>query len=230
MSDTTRTSSDVDDEYLDDLDELEVDPDPDLLEPPAQSWRARTAVEMAISGVLGLLASFVLSIEALALAADKDATFGCDLNSVISCSTVAKSWQAQLFGFPNAFLGIAAEAVVITVAMAVLGGVRFPRWFMIGAQAIYTLGFLFAWWLFFEAFFVIKALCPWCLLITVTTTLVWAGLTRINVRERVITFPGRWGPAARRFVAHGNDWFVTAALIVLLAVAVLAKYGSTLLV
>ena len=67
---------------------------------------------------------------------------------------------------------------------------------MLCAQAIYTLGFLFAWWLFFEAFFVIKALCPWCLLITVTTTLVWAGLTRLNVREGVITFPGRWGPAA----------------------------------
>ena len=63
-----------------------------------------------------------------------------------------------------------------------------------------------------------------------TTTLVWAGLTRLNVREGVITFPGRWGPAARRFVAHGNDWFVTAALIVLLAVAVLPKYGSTLIV
>lgn len=233
MGDATRSSSEVGDvavDEFDELDELEVDPDPDLLEPPSQAWRTRTAVEMAVSGLLGLLASFVLSIEALALAADKNATFGCDFNSVISCSTVAKSWQAQLFGFPNAYLGIAAEAVVITVAVAVAGGVRFPRWYMLCAQTIYTLGFLFAWWLFFEAFFVIKALCPWCLLITVTTTLVWAGLTRLNVREGVITFPGRWGPAARRFVAHGNDWFVTAALIVLLAVAVLAKYGSTLLV
>jgi len=225
--DATRSSAkDLDDEF----DELEPDLDPDLLEPPSQAWRSRTAAEMAISGVLGLLASFVLSIEAVTLAADPLATFGCDLNSVISCSVVAQSWQAALFGFPNAFLGIAAEAVVITVAVAVLGGVRFPRWFMLGAQAIYTLGFLFAWWLFFEAFFVIKALCPWCLLITVTTTLVWAGLTRLNVREQVITLPGRWGPAGRRFVAHGNDWFVTAALIVLLAVAVLAKYGSTLIV
>ncbi|KQT02641.1 vitamin K epoxide reductase [Cellulomonas sp. Leaf395] len=212
------------------MDELdEVDPDPDLLLPPSQAWRARTAIEMVISGVLGLLASFVLSIEALTLAADPNASFGCDLNSVISCSVVAQSWQASLFGFPNAFLGIAAEAVVITVAVAVLGGVRFPRWFMLGAQTIYTLGFLFAWWLFYEAYVVIGALCPWCLLITVTTTLVWAGLTRLNVREGAINFPGRWGPAARRFVDHGNDWFVTIALIVLLAVAIFAKYGSIIL-
>ncbi|WP_456787006.1 vitamin K epoxide reductase family protein [Cellulomonas sp. P5_C5] len=230
MGDATRSSAnELDGDDLDDFDEVDPDPDPDLLEPPSQAWRARTAIEMIISGALGLLASFVLSIEALTLAADPDATLGCDLNSVISCGVVAKSWQAELFGFPNAFLGIAAEAVVITVAVAVLGRVVFPRWFMLGAQAIYTLGFLFAWWLFFEAYFVIKALCPWCLLITVTTTLVWAGLTRLNVREGVITFPGRWGPAARRFVDHGNDWFVTIALIVLLAVAILVKYGSIIL-
>lgn len=230
MGDATRSSAkDRHDDPIDEFDDDYVDPDPDLLEPPTQAWRARTAIEMVVSGALGLLASFVLSIEALKLALDKDATFTCDFNTVISCSTVAKSWQAELFGFPNAFLGIAAEAVVITVAVAVLGGVRFPRWFMLGAQAIYTLGFLFAWWLFFEAYFVIKALCPWCLLITVTTTLVWAGLTRLNVRERVIDLPGRWGPAARRFVEHGNDWFVTAALIVLLAAAVVLKYGSSLL-
>ena len=61
---------------LDDIDDsttLEVDPDPDLLEPPTQAWRARTAIEMVISGALGLLASFVLSIDALKLAADPDA-------------------------------------------------------------------------------------------------------------------------------------------------------------
>nr|WP_246123432.1 vitamin K epoxide reductase family protein [Cellulomonas terrae] len=200
-----------------------------MLEPPSYAWRARTAIEMIVSGVIGLFASFVLSIEALTLAADPDATLGCDFNAVISCGIVAQSPEATLFGFPNAFLGIAAEAVVITVAVAILGRVVFPRWFMLGAQTIYTLGFLFAWWLFFVSFFKIGALCPWCLLITVTTTLVWAGLTRLNVREGVITFPGRWGPAARRFVDHGNDWFVTVALIVLLAVAILVKYGSIIL-
>ena len=229
MGDATRSSASGLDDDIDDYDEPEVDPDPDLLEPPSNAWRTRTAIEMVISGAVGLLASFVLSIEAITLALDPTASLGCDLNSVISCSIVAQSWQAELFGFPNAFLGIAAEAVVITVAVAILGRVVFPRWFMLGAQVIYTLGFLFAWWLFYEAYVVIGALCPWCLLITVTTTLVWAGLTRLNVREGVITLPGRMGPAARRFVDHGNDWFVTIALIVLLAVAILVKYGSIIL-
>ncbi len=77
MGDATRSSAnELDGDDLDDFDELDVDPDPDLLEPPSQAWRARTAIEMVVSGALGLLASFVLSIDALKLAADPNATWG----------------------------------------------------------------------------------------------------------------------------------------------------------
>ncbi len=182
---------------------------------------------MVISGALGLLASFVLSIDALKLAANPDANLGCNVNAIINCAKVAAKPQAHLLGefFPNAFLGIAAESVVITIAVAMLGGVLFPRWFMLSAQAIYTVGFLFAWWLFAQSYFVIGALCPWCLLITATTTLVWAGLTRVNIRDGAIDV----GVAARRFVAHGNDWFVTVAVLVLMVAAIVLKYGSRLI-
>jgi uncharacterized membrane protein len=221
------------DDALDELDDHLLDDDPDVLRPVDQPWRRRTAIEMVVSGLIGLVASFVLSIEAITLAVAKatkeSASLSCDFNSFISCSTVGSSWQAELLGFPNAFLGIAAEAVVITIAVAIIGGVRFPRWFMLCAEAIYTIGLVFAWWLFQQSFFVIKALCPWCLLITVTTTLVWAGLTRINVREGHLNLPGRAGPWGRRFVASGNDWFITAAVLVLFGAVVFAKYGWTLL-
>ncbi|UJP41262.1 vitamin K epoxide reductase family protein [Cellulomonas palmilytica] len=216
----------VDDDDLE-LDDV-VDDDPELLAPPDPAWRRRTAIEMIISGLIGLYASFVLSVEALVLAADEDADLSCSFNDKINCATVAKHWAAELLGFPNAFLGIAAEAVVLTVAVALLGGVVFPRWFMRTAQAIYTVGFLFAWWLFYMSFFEIGALCPWCLLITVTTTLVWAGLTRINIREGHIALPGRAGVWGRRFVEEGNDWFVTIALLVVMAGMIMVKYGYTL--
>jgi uncharacterized membrane protein len=223
----------VDDDAFDEDDLLDdeiddVDDDPDLLRPSSLAWKRRTAIEMAISGAIGLYTSFVLSIESLVLARDPDAVLGCSINSVINCATVAKSWQAELFGFPNAYLGIAAEAVVLTMAVAMIGGVVFPRWFMLSAEVVYTAGLLFAWWLFYEAYTDIKALCPWCLLITVTTTLVWAGLTRINVRDGHIRLPGRWGPGARRFVAAGNDWFVTIAVLVVLAAVVFFGYGWSL--
>lgn len=217
------------DEHDEDWDDDLVDDDPDLLQPAPAAWRRRTAIEMAVSGAIGLYTSFVLSIEAVVLAADQDATLSCSINAVINCATVAKSWQASLFGFPNAFLGIAAEAVVLTMAVAMIGGVLFPRWFMLAAEVVYTAGLVFAWWLFYEAYTDIKALCPWCLLITVTTTLVWAGLTRINIRDGHLNLPGRFGPGARRFVAAGNDWFVTIAVLVGLAALVFFGYGWSLL-
>jgi uncharacterized membrane protein len=196
--------------------------------PAPLAWRRRTAVEMLVSGLIGLYASFVLSIEALTLAGDRTATLGCDLSSVISCSKVALSDQASLFGFPNAFLGIAAEPVVITVAVASIGGVLFPRWFMLAAQAVYTAGLVFAVWLFVQTYLVIGALCPWCLLVTVTTTLVWAGLTRLNLRDGHLRLPGLDPSAVRRFVDAGNDWFITAAVLVLLVAVVVLKYGPSL--
>jgi uncharacterized membrane protein len=216
----------VDDpELLDELDEELIDDDPDLLRPASPAWHRRTATEMIVSGVLGLVTSFILSIEAWQLAADPNATFACDVNSVISCSTVALKWQATLLGFPNAFLGIFFETVVLTISIGTLGGVRFPRWYMLGAQALYTIGLLFALWLFAQSYFVIHALCPWCLLITLTTTLVWAGLTRMNVRDGVIPAPASW----RRFVASGSDWFVTGAFVLLLAGMIVVRYGGSLI-
>lgn len=186
----------------------------------------RTAVEMALSGVIGLLASFVLSIEAWQLAADNSATFGCDVNSVISCSTVALSPQAQVLGFPNAFLGIFFEAVVLTISVALLAGVRFPRWYMLATELLYTIALLFAYWLFVQSYFVIGVLCPWCLLITATTTLVWWGLTRINMMHG--NLPA--GPGLRRIIERGLDWPFAALILFILAAMITAKYGVTLFV
>ena len=47
---------------------------------------------MLIGSALGLLASFMLSIEALILAKNSHAVLSCDLNSVLSCSTVASNY------------------------------------------------------------------------------------------------------------------------------------------
>lgn len=180
------------------------------------------AVEMLVSALLGLVAALVLSIDAVKLAANPDVVLSCDISAAISCGKVGLSAQASLFGFPNSFLGLIAEPVVITVAVALLGGVRFPRWFMVAAQAVYTFGLVFAFWLFYEAYFHIGALCPWCLTITATTTLVWFSLLRINLSSGV--FGDRARAATAPALRVGAD--TAAALLVLAAVAamVLAKY------
>lgn len=182
------------------------------------------SLEMLISSLLGLIASLVLSIDAIVLAADPFTDLSCDLSAKVSCTTVGLSWQANLLGFPNAYLGLMTEPVVITIAVAMLAGVRFPRWFMIAAQVVYAIGFGFAVWLFLQAYFVIGALCPWCLLITVTTTLVFASMTRINLLDNNLGLSERAHARTAMWLRRGADIWVVVILLAILAAMVLARY------
>ncbi|HOC12272.1 MAG TPA: vitamin K epoxide reductase family protein [Propionicimonas sp.] len=183
---------------------------------------------MLVSALISLTASFVLSVDAIALAENPNAALACNINAVLSCGTVGVSWQASLFVFPNAFLGLIAEPVVITIAVASLGGVRFPRWFMCSAQVVYTLGLVFAYWLFFQAYFVIGALCPWCLLVTLSTTLVFTSLTHVNIRDGNLYLPPRANRAMQRFVRADLDALVVAIWLMAVVMLVMVKYGPML--
>jgi uncharacterized membrane protein len=191
----------------------------------ADAWIYGT---MLFSACLSLLASFVLSIDAVRLAANPNVSLSCNLNAVVSCGTVAQSWQAQLFGFPNAFLGLIAEPVVITIAVASLAGVRFPRGFMFAAQVVYTLGVIFAYWLLYQAMVNIGALCPWCLLVTVSTTLVFATLTHVNIRDDNLYLPRPAQQAAARFIDADLDVIVMTIWLLVLALVIVTRYGTAL--
>lgn len=183
---------------------------------------------MLVSSLISLLASFVLSVDAVTLAKNPDAHLSCNINAVISCGAVGSAWQSHVFGFPNAFLGLIAEPVVITIAVASLGRVVFPRWFMFAAQIVYTLGLVFAYWLFSQSMFVIGALCPWCLLVTLSTTTVFTSMTHVNIRDGNLFLPERASAALRRFIDSDLDFLVVVIWLLLLVLAIVVKYGSQL--
>jgi uncharacterized membrane protein len=183
---------------------------------------------MLVASIASLWASFVLSVDAIILAKNPSADLGCNLNSVISCGTVGTAWQSSAFGFPNAFLGLIAEPVVITIAVASLGGVKFPRWFMLVAQTVYFIGFAFAYWLFYQAMFVIGALCPWCLLVTVATTLVFFEMTHINIRDNNLYLPRRVKEMAQRAVRANLDLLLVVIWLLVVALMIVLKYGDAL--
>ena len=184
---------------------------------------------MLFSACLSLVASFTLSYDAILLAANPDQQLACDISSVLSCGTVALSWQASLLGFPNAFLGMMCEPVVITIAVAGLAGVRFPRWFMFTAQAIYLVGLVFAYWLFTQSMWDIGALCPWCLVITLGTTLVFMTLLHHNILHDNLYLSRRMQERALAFVRSDADLFVTIGVLVTIAALIVSKYGTVLL-
>ncbi|GIJ00409.1 putative membrane protein [Sediminihabitans luteus] len=184
--------------------------------------------EMLVGALISLTAALVLSIDAVKLAADPGTALACDVNTVISCGKVGVSWQAELFGFPNAFLGLMAEPVVITLAVAGLAGVRFPRWFMVAAQTIYLFGLVFAYWLLYASMFEIGALCPWCLTVTAATTLVFASMLHWNILEDNLYWPRGLQRRALSLVRSGAFGILLATWFVLLVAAILAKYGTAI--
>ena len=191
---------------------------------PSRRRHVGAYLEMLISSLLSLTASLVLSIDAVVLAADPNAGLSCNISETISCAKEGITWQANLLGFPNAFLGLIAEPVVITIAVAALGGVRFPRWFMNAAMVVYAIGLVFAYWLFFQAYFVIGALCPWCLLVTVTTTTVFMSLLRVNLADNTFGLPAGAYARVQYLLRIGVDIWATVLIIAALAAMVIARY------
>jgi len=133
-----------------------------------------------------------------------------------------------LVGFPNAFLGLLAEPVVITVAIAGIGGVKFPRKFMFAAQVCYTLGFIFAYYLLWTSTFVIGALCPWCLLVTLSTTFVFFSMTRYNIGEGNLYLSDAFAAKAKKAIKKDYDTLSMALLLALVTTVIVLRYGSAL--
>lgn len=185
---------------------------------------------MLVGAILSLIAAFVLSIEAVELAKNPNAQLSCSVNVIINCATVGLHPSAFLFGFPNSFLGLIAEPIVITVAIAGLAGVRFPRQFMFAAQIFYTLGFVFAYYLLYTSMFVIQALCPWCLLVVLSTTFVFFSMTRYNIREGNLYLSEKISKKAKVFIKKDYDKLTLAVIIVAIVAGIILKYGADLFV
>ncbi|MBP9667466.1 vitamin K epoxide reductase family protein [Candidatus Saccharibacteria bacterium] len=181
---------------------------------------------MLVGSILSLFASFVLSTEAIELAKNADAPLSCNINATLNCGAVGVHPSAHMFGFPNSFLGLIAEPIVITVAIAGLAGVRFPRTFMFVAQLFYTLGFIFALVLLSISFFIIQVLCPWCLLVTLTTTMVWFAITRYNIRENNLFLPKKIQNSLLRWIEKDYDKLLMFSTIAVISAAILLKYGD----
>ncbi|MDR1355442.1 MAG: vitamin K epoxide reductase family protein [Propionibacteriaceae bacterium] len=181
---------------------------------------------MALCSALALLVSFILSVDSWLIASEPDLVLNCDINSYMSCGAVAKTWQATLVGFPNAFWGILFETVVLCVAIAKLMGSQFSRLFMFFLQGFYTLAIVFALWLFYQSAFVIHIFCPLCLVITVTTILEWFDLFRVNIRDQGLYMPAGLRKKLETAVSYNLDMLMAFLMLVGLAMVIIIKYGK----
>jgi len=177
-----------------------------------------------IFSMAGLLASFVLSVEKLELLKNANAVLSCSINAVLNCASVMKTWQATLFGFPNSFIGMVAYPVLITLSVGYFAGAKYKRWFINGAQIGATLGLVFSYWLFFQSVYVIQVLCPWCLIFTLSTTIVFESFLRYNLLQNNFNLPKSWNKNIQSWLAKDYDKLIVISWVVLLVAMVLIKF------
>lgn len=183
---------------------------------------------MLTFGITGLIASFTLAVEEFALLKDPNTVLSCSFNLVLNCATVMKTWQASVFGFPNMFIGLMGFPMVIMIALLGLSKVKFPRWFLIGAEIGYVIFTLFAYWLFFSSVYVIQVLCPWCLVVTFSMTMLTATITHYNLQQNTFGFKKTAQKSIEKFLANDYDKLIVAAWVVFLIALVFAKFGNAL--
>jgi uncharacterized membrane protein len=195
-------------------------------ETQANRWLFAT---MLIFGIFGLIASFTLAVEEFHLLKDPDAILSCSFNLVLNCSAVMKTWQASVFGFPNMFIGLMAYPMVIMIALLGLSNAKFPLWFSRGMLVGFSLGALFAYWLFFQSLYVIQVLCPWCLVVTFSTTILLETAWRYNLRNNTLNFSKTINKKIQSFLDKDFDKLIAASWIVLLIILVVLKFGKDLI-
>lgn len=183
---------------------------------------------MLAFGIVGLASSFTLTVERIHMLMDPAAQLSCTFNLVLNCATVMQTPQASLFGFPNPLIGLMGYSVVITVAVAGLANARFAKWFLQAALVCYGLGLIFAYWLFFQSVYVIQVLCPWCLLVTISTTFIFEALLRYNLRENTLGFSKAMHQRILQFLKRDYDKLLVAGWLVLMVALVLLKFRESL--
>ena len=185
-------------------------------------------VLLLIGAGVGLMASFVLSVEAVELAKNPNAVLPCSINAVLNCATVASHASASVFGFPSSFLGMMTFPVMVTIAVAGLMGTRFPRWFMLGAQVGVTLGAVFALWMFYMSYAVIQVLCPWCLTVDAAMLVLFLALTRLNILNDHLSTSKRVAQTLKTIVRKQYDVLFVVVIAIVALFAILIKYRDVL--
>ncbi len=195
-----------------------------------QTLPQNIGVLLVVLGLIGFFAAADLSIEKVELLKNPDYQPTCNISPILSCGSVMVTPQAEAFGFPNQFIGIAGFAIVTTVGMAILAGARFKRWFWLGLQAGTVFGIGFVTWLQYQSIFNIGALCPWCMVVWAVVIPIFIYTTLYNLREKNIKLPKNWNKTVAFLQKnHANILVFWYLAIVLLILVEFWYYWSTLI-
>lgn len=151
---------------------------------------------LIIGSLVGLLASFILTVDTIKFIENPDVDILCNINPFISCTSVASEWQSYIFGFPNSLLGIVAFSMLFAMGiMLYFGGpdssildkisgqnkARKPLWLLVNLGTVFAMGFVM--WFVYESVYVIGSLCLYCMITWIVTWPIFLYTTIWNFKE-----------------------------------------------
>lgn len=111
---------------------------------------------------LGLLASFVQTIERINYAKNPQVPLTCDVNAVFSCSNVFDAWQSSVFGFSNSLLCIVFFAFIASAALAGATGSLLHKKLRLALHFFSVFFLCFGAWYLWQSTFSIGYICVFC--------------------------------------------------------------------
>ena len=181
------------------------------------SPRALGALLIA-AGLLGAAASLTLGVEKVRLLENPLYIPACSINEAVDCGSVMRSPQAQTFGIPNPFIGLAAFPALALLGLQLFAGGALARPVAVVLQVGLTIGVVFVHWLAFQSLYRIGALCPFCIAVWLATIPAFWYVSLQNLREVANrpTIGGRAAATLRRNHAIGlTAWVLVLAALVL---------------
>lgn len=140
-----------------------------------KNWQKKINYTLLLIAIIGLFDSIYLSYEKLT-----NSLVACSI--LAGCNTVINSDYAYLIGIPLAYLGIIYYLTMITILTLVIKNKR-TIWLPI-LMSITLSGFLMSGYFVYLQFFEIGAICIYCMLSAITSTLIFFGSAIIYLTKK----------------------------------------------
>ena len=142
--------------------------------------QSRFAWMLLISGIIGIIATGILTVESFHKFENPAESLVCDINPFITGGPALLSDAGRVFGFPNLIFGFPAFAVCVTTAMAIWAGARMRRWYWIGMQCGVIFAAALITYLQWYSVEELQRLCLWCMIIWFATIPLVVAVTFFN--------------------------------------------------
>lgn len=143
-------------------------------------------VLMLVGGALGVVTATWQTVDRIAYAAGSGGSAVCELNEVLSCSSVYNHWQSSVLGIPNALIALPIFALLAATGLAgLMRSALSPAYLLtVLYLTLFMTGFIT--WYMQQTAFSIGVLCLFCLGCALNVIIAGIGVTRVAAAGRAL--------------------------------------------